>query len=221
MSAPDPDGPPRTYFTSDPHLRHANIIRHARRPFHDVHQMDAAIIANILTTVRPCDGLWILGDLALGHTQEALDLLASTNLPGMVFVPGNHDKMWSAGRETAESRARWTDAYRAAGLRIEPEQTQVELSDERTGRPFLFDVGHLPATGDSREVGRYLDQRPADRRAARPLLHGHVHTRDRVTRSAAGRLQIHVGVDAWDFTPVDGQVLIDLALGRTVDAATA
>ena len=45
-----------------------------------------------------------------------------------------------------------------------------------------------------------------------PLLHGHVHTRNRVTRTDDGTPQIHVGQDAWDFTPASLETVTDLLL---------
>ena len=44
-----------TWFVSDTHFGHANIIRHCSRPFADAGEMDAAMVANWNALVRPDD----------------------------------------------------------------------------------------------------------------------------------------------------------------------
>ncbi len=41
-----------TWFTSDFHLGHRNIIRYCDRPFHSTDEMDEAIIENLNSRVR-------------------------------------------------------------------------------------------------------------------------------------------------------------------------
>jgi len=36
----------KTWFTSDQHFGHANIIKHCKRPYADVHEMNGAITNN-------------------------------------------------------------------------------------------------------------------------------------------------------------------------------
>lgn len=44
-----------TFFTSDTHFNHANIIRFCNRPFNDVEQMNETLIANWNRVVQPED----------------------------------------------------------------------------------------------------------------------------------------------------------------------
>ena len=81
------------YFTSDLHLGHGNIIKHCARPFRDVDEMDAALIANWRARVKDGDTVYILGDLffraAYGHEGVL------KRLPGIKhLIVGNHDKNW-------------------------------------------------------------------------------------------------------------------------------
>jgi calcineurin-like phosphoesterase family protein len=76
------------------------------------------------------------------------------------------------------------------------------------GREVL--LSHFPYTGDtpSRGQDRHLQHRLRDYGV--PIIHGHVHSPQRVTRSSVrtdwgmrtNTLQVHVGVDAWDLAPV-------------------
>jgi calcineurin-like phosphoesterase family protein len=60
---------------------------------------------------------------------------------------------------------------------------------------------HFPYTGDSQAESRYDKYRALDEDGT-PIIHGHTHSSEKVSRTDKGTLQIHVGVDAWDFYPV-------------------
>ena len=60
-----------TWFTSDFHLGHRNIIRYCSRPFASVEEMDAAILANLNKLVGADDVLYFLGDFCLGGPDQA------------------------------------------------------------------------------------------------------------------------------------------------------
>lgn len=78
------------YFTSDTHLGHANIIKHAKRPFASVEEMDEALIRNWNTVVKPGDTVYHLGDFSWGATDAATYLRRLNGNIHIVF--GNHDK---------------------------------------------------------------------------------------------------------------------------------
>ena len=52
-----------TYFTSDQHFGHFNIIRLSRRPFKTVEEMDATMVERWNAKVRDGDTVYVLGDL--------------------------------------------------------------------------------------------------------------------------------------------------------------
>lgn len=73
------------YFIADTHFSDENIRRYENRPFADVRQMNAALIANWNKVVTETDEVYVLGDFG-----ELGDVLASLN--GMKYlVKGNHD----------------------------------------------------------------------------------------------------------------------------------
>ena len=82
-----------TWFTSDPHFNHRNIIHLCGRPFDSVEEMNEALVANFNSVVRPGDDLYILGDVAYkGSADELLPRLNGK----LHLIVGNHDKDYSA-----------------------------------------------------------------------------------------------------------------------------
>ena len=80
----------RTWFTSDQHFGHANIIKYCNRPFKSVEEMDAAMVERWNKTVGKDDMVWCLGDICLGDRSRLKDLVSSLN--GRInLVMGNHD----------------------------------------------------------------------------------------------------------------------------------
>lgn len=66
------------YFTSDTHLADPRVLRIDRRPFQDMREHDAALIANWNAVVRPDDEIWHLGDFmgkAAGDCNHMLQRL--------------------------------------------------------------------------------------------------------------------------------------------------
>jgi len=81
----------KTYFISDLHLGHANIIKYCNRPFKDVEEMTNKIINNWNAIVQPDDLVYHLGDFCLGGKEKITNYTA--RLSGRKFaILGNHDK---------------------------------------------------------------------------------------------------------------------------------
>jgi calcineurin-like phosphoesterase family protein len=81
-----------TWFTSDCHFGHKNILRfcEATRPYDSVEEMDAAIIASWQRQVAPEDTVYIMGDVFFCKAPRALEILHQ--LPGQKhLILGNHD----------------------------------------------------------------------------------------------------------------------------------
>lgn len=82
-----------TYFTSDWHLFHTNIIKYCKRPFEDSAKMNRVILDNMNSLITENDWLYFLGDMAMirepKHLTYWLDSLRCRNI---CFIKGNHDK---------------------------------------------------------------------------------------------------------------------------------
>src|SRR5688572_11610448 len=62
-----------TYFSSDWHLGHANIIKYDGRPFKSVDEMDLAIINNVTGQLQDGDNLYYLGDFCMTRTKNDME----------------------------------------------------------------------------------------------------------------------------------------------------
>ncbi len=82
-----------TYFTSDQHFGHFNIIRLSHRPFATADEMDEAMIAKWNAKVKAHDTIYILGDLFFrsANVEPILKRLCGRKH----LVLGNHDHSWT------------------------------------------------------------------------------------------------------------------------------
>lgn len=79
------------WFTSDLHFGHKNIIEYAKRPFKDVHEMDAALINNWNELVKADDTVFVIGDISFYPPETTARILWS--LKGRIhLIKGNHDR---------------------------------------------------------------------------------------------------------------------------------
>ena len=79
-----------TFFTSDTHFNHANIIKFCNRPFKDVEQMNEVMITNWNNAISKDDTVFHLGDFCLGGAAEWTKILDRLN--GKIYlIMGNHD----------------------------------------------------------------------------------------------------------------------------------
>lgn len=90
-----------TWFTSDLHFGHLNIISYANRPYKSVEQMNMALIRNWNSRVKPGDIVFHIGDFCFRNTEggkegeglksKAMDYASQLN-GHITFIKGNHDK---------------------------------------------------------------------------------------------------------------------------------
>jgi calcineurin-like phosphoesterase family protein len=107
-----------TYFISDTHFGHTNIIKYCQRPFltaeeaqrvreagrdreraravaisrESVARMDQTMLDNINAVVGPEDTLWHLGDFCLGDREQAEAYRRRILCRNVHLVWGNHDR---------------------------------------------------------------------------------------------------------------------------------
>ena len=81
-----------TWFTSDFHLGHRNIIRYCNRPFQSTGEMDAAILDNLNSRVQQNDILYFLGDFCMGGPSQAARYRDRVVCRHIHVIEGNHDR---------------------------------------------------------------------------------------------------------------------------------
>jgi calcineurin-like phosphoesterase family protein len=80
-----------TFFTSDTHFGHQNIIKYCNRPYATAQEMDEDLIAKWNAKVKQNDLIFHLGDFGFSSEQRLLEVIRRLN--GRKFlVFGNHDK---------------------------------------------------------------------------------------------------------------------------------
>lgn len=83
--------PDHTFFTSDTHFGHANIIRFCNRPFRNVEEMNEILIENWNKVVSKGDTVFHLGDFAFGGSSVWNSIIPRLN--GHInLIIGNHDR---------------------------------------------------------------------------------------------------------------------------------
>jgi calcineurin-like phosphoesterase family protein len=188
------------FFTSDPHIGHRLVARHRYDVVHphglalddevlDWH--DDILAQNWDVTVKPDDIVWVLGDVSLGgraREKAALEWIAAR--PGEKhLIAGNHDSAHPMHREAHKDQKRYLEVFdsvqSAARRRFSLPTGKLDVMLSHF--PYYADHGDGPA--------RYMEWRLRDEGFY--LMHGHTHSRQQFN----GR-EIHVGLDAWDLTPV-------------------
>lgn len=80
-----------TFFTSDLHFDHANIIKYCNRPFSSINHMNTVLVNEWNRVVKEGDNVFICGDFCFGSKQRWRDLLNMLN-GNKYLIIGNHDK---------------------------------------------------------------------------------------------------------------------------------
>lgn len=169
--------------------------------------MDWEIVSNWNKMVGDTDVVYHLGDLALGPSDRWDEIMKSLN-GYKVFIVGNHDRIFAG--EKPRQREKWDEKYHEWFDEVVDNYRGLHLSNDT-----IVNLSHFPYDGDSHGGDRYREFRMEDRGTI--LVHGHTHAEyakhgndARVSYSKAGTLQIHVGMDAWDYQLVPESEVIRL-----------
>lgn len=172
-----------TWFTSDHHFGHRNILRYCQRPFADVESMNEALIGRWNARVGDDDAVYHLGDFTLAGRGLARAMFA--RLRGRIYVlglPWHHDRGW-VPRTPGPS-----DYVGASGVPVEILPPLVVLripARDGGGRRLPVTLSHYPmAEWEAAHHGGWH-------------LHGHSHGNHRGPNK-----KLDVGVDCHDFAPI-------------------
>lgn len=138
----------KTWFTSDTHFNHKNIIDYCKRPYRssdgqlDVNFMNREMVRLWNETVAPFDIVYHLGDFAMG-SKSLLEPMRKKLNGKIILIKGNHD--------------RHPATMRHAGF----EEVHTEGVFEWEGKKFY--LAHIPVRD------------PHDWRGCEYHLCGHVH----------------------------------------------
>jgi calcineurin-like phosphoesterase family protein len=205
-----------TYFSSDMHFGHQNIIKFSGRPYADLVEMEAMLISNWNDTVTADDTVWVLGDVAMGPIVDSL--AACSQLNGhKILLCGNHDRPWAGWSQHRPSQNHdWVKRYMDEGgfeavLDGRSIPGMALHSDDGMGDVFVR-LCHFPRTGDHTVEERYKNWRPADDGGW--LVHGHVHE---AWKLDVPNRQINVGVDVWNYRPVSESTLANIVIGHQAE----
>jgi calcineurin-like phosphoesterase family protein len=221
------------FHTSDTHFGHARILELCNRPFRDVTEMGETIVENWNSVVPPTGRVYHHGDVALGPIMESLKWVSKLN-GEIVLIDGNHDRRFMAKNDA--QRAKWEQIYLDAGFSaIYPNLSLVNFASLPVP---AVNLSHFPYEGDSHDGDRFESRRLEDNGV--PLLHGHTHSSGPAVSWSSKRtkrvpvldengdpkfdrknkpiteevpdptLQIHVGMDAWNFTPVSHREISEI-----------
>ena len=207
------------FFTSDPHIGHRAVAyqrRYGSWPSdrslvtpEDVEWHDALLAERWDAAVGKDDIVWVLGDLVANpkHFDTALEWIAAR--PGTKnLVLGNHDPGHPMHRDSHKWQRRYLDAFESVQ---QSARRYIPLPDGSRQEVLL---SHFPYDGDNGTEGRHTQWRLRNEGVA--ILHGHVHSGEQLTYVSYGpqgvlnTAQVHVGVDAWNMTPVSLEQVADL-----------
>lgn len=202
-----------TYFTSDHHLGHDNILKYCRmtRPYRDVRAMAEDYADQWDARISADDVVWVLGDISLKFPPVE-DFMSAR--PGRKhLVVGNHDRCFDMQSELL-------DAYLVIGFCSVARQQVIDVQ----GMRCVLNHFPYPSPPHLRGADPRLAEQLArfDALAARPgaagedaLLHGHVHQHWRCRIREGLQPEINVSLDAWGGSPVHEDVVVALVREAT------
>lgn len=187
------------FFTSDTHFSHERILVLGEgRPFKSIGHMNQALIENAWSVMSDEDELYHLGDAAMGNFDESIKILAA--MPGRkkFLIPGNHDKVFPRLNKASRIE-RFTPMYEDAGYEVMNihELITLDLGNGDLREVRLSHVPYSPERFEGARGDKLAFARPVD--DGKWLIHGHTHSSEKQSEHPR---EIHVGVDANNWTPV-------------------
>lgn len=164
------------WFTSDLHLYHTNIIKYCKRPFVSSEEMNSVLIDNWNSVVSPEDTVYFLGDFGLCQKRNRLfDTIELLN-GNIIWIVGNHDPKLNVLKSNSPSNV--VDVRKDFVKAITP-YVVVLLTHKPKASIMVNVCGHVHEKWKIKRKMHLIDEMKID------------------------QLHINVGVDVWDFTPVN------------------
>jgi calcineurin-like phosphoesterase family protein len=160
-----------SWFISDTHFGHQNVINYCLRPFKTKEQMDKFLIFQWNCFIAPEDTVYHLGDFSLN--KEALSILGP-KLNGRKFlVSGNHDKTYMFKNRSNKKLQTELNKATTAGWTV---NQKIELGAVKNGKDLTIIMTHLPPKQEGTEAydARYMNER-IEHNPNALHLHGHLH----------------------------------------------
>ena len=193
----------KRFFTSDLHLNSALINKYAQRPYLDAESAATALVTNINSDCAAADTLIHVGDFALtsvdAHGKEAdiplsfsADYWKGRIRTRLFLLAGNHDSGHNAEEDAVSMVVDLNQNWRCVSVGHYPSCS----SPFRTARS-----GRKTAARNSVNGYKGWNGMPG-----RPHVHlcGHVHSGWLfMFDSAKNVLNVNVGVDVWEYRPVE------------------
>ena len=182
----------QTFFTSDWHLFHKNVIEFDNRPFKDIYHMTEILVNNYNATVMPDCTCYFLGDFSMGNVEKTKEIVARLN-GTKILILGNHDKNVSTalrmGFDVAVSMAAITIANKTITMTHCPlrgilREDTSQMANHKPGENWHGEFKHNKFSVP--DWGQYH-------------LHGHCH---KTPEERTLNKQWDVGVRANNYRPV-------------------
>jgi len=168
----------KTWFSSDYHFGHANIIKYCNRPFRDVEHMNEVIIKRHNERVKPEDTVYFLGDFCFKNSKGGkegegalyrADYYMQRLNGHFICIRGNHDNNNSLNTRT--------------------ESAVIDIGGKK-----IFLVHNPEYANKEYEINL--------------VGHVHNNWKIRVLDGWTGNIAVNVGVDVWNFYPTNIQEIL-------------
>lgn len=185
----------KTWFTSDLHFYHTNVIAYCNRPFTSVEEMNEMLVKNWNETVGPDDLVYVLGDFSLAI--RPVELFTKRLNGRKILVSGNHDWCHPANKKARGDRmAGMVAKYIENGFEAVYQHMVIHVDGEE------INLSHMPYREDDTDQ-RFFNHRLINN--GNWLFCGHVHEK----WQRKGNM-INVGVDVWNMRPVALETLMEI-----------